>query len=231
MSPKTILILGAGPRVGYSVAKKFKAEGYQVAVGSRKPDTEAATKAGFFPITVDLTITQSVEEAFATVTKELGVPNIVVYNAAAITFPKDLTDPFSSVSPDAFIKDLNLNLVGTYVALRLAVQGFQTLSAEIPKAFIETGNVLPWKPLAAGVTLGTGKAGVTHLINIAADAYKDKNYRFYFASQVTDEGNAVPNPELDGPAHGKAYWKLANEGKQGAWDVRFLGDGKVVPAK
>ncbi len=80
MALNIALILGAGPRVGWSVAQKFKAEGYKVAVGSRKPDTEKATKAGFLPITVDLTSTQSVEEAFAKTTKELGVPNVVVYN-------------------------------------------------------------------------------------------------------------------------------------------------------
>jgi NAD(P)-dependent dehydrogenase (short-subunit alcohol dehydrogenase family) len=80
MPPNTILILGAGPRVGGSVAQKFKAEGYKVAIGSRNPDIAAATNAGFLPITVDLTNIQSVEAAFALVTKSLGVPNVVVYN-------------------------------------------------------------------------------------------------------------------------------------------------------
>jgi len=49
MAPKTILILGAGPRIGYSVADKFKAEGYQVAVASRTPDAKKLKKKGFFP--------------------------------------------------------------------------------------------------------------------------------------------------------------------------------------
>ena len=80
MSPRTILVLGAGPRVGYSVAKKFKAEGYNVAIGSRNPDVEAATKSGFLPITVDLVSIQSVEETFVQVAKTYGPPNIVVYN-------------------------------------------------------------------------------------------------------------------------------------------------------
>lgn len=80
MSPNIILVLGGGPRIGWTVAQKFKTEGYNVAIGSRKPDAEAASKAGFLPITVDLTNTQSVEAAFTTVTKELGIPNIVIYN-------------------------------------------------------------------------------------------------------------------------------------------------------
>jgi NAD(P)-dependent dehydrogenase (short-subunit alcohol dehydrogenase family) len=80
MAPKTIIVLGAGPGIGYSVAKKFKAEGYEVAVGSRKPDADKAKAEGFLPITVDLTDLQSVEAAFALVNEKFGAPNVVVYN-------------------------------------------------------------------------------------------------------------------------------------------------------
>jgi hypothetical protein len=52
--------------------------------------------------------------------------------------------------------------------------------------------------------------------------------RFYFVSQVTDEGRAVKNPDLNGATHSSLYWKLTNEEEQGKWDVRFLGDGKIV---
>jgi NAD(P)-dependent dehydrogenase (short-subunit alcohol dehydrogenase family) len=197
MTSNTILVLGAGPRVGYSVARKFRAQGYNVAVGSRKPDTEAATKAGFLPITVDLTAIQSVEESFVQITKEYGPPNIVVYNgklpflqpmsyiglsyffnvAATVTFPKDFANPFATIDPEAFVKDLNLNLVGAYVAMREAVTGFDQLEVDIPKVFIATGNVLPWRPNAAGATLGSGKAALTHLVAIGAEAYEGSNYR------------------------------------------------------
>lgn len=80
MAPNTILILGAGPRVGWSVAQKFQAEGYQVAIASRKPDISKATETGFLPITADLASVQSVEAAFVQVAKELGIPNVIVYN-------------------------------------------------------------------------------------------------------------------------------------------------------
>lgn len=70
-----------------------------------------------------------------------------------------------------------MNVVGAYVAIREAVENFEQLGPEIPKAFIATGNVLPWKPLASGFTLGSGKAALVHLINVGAEAYKDKNYR------------------------------------------------------
>lgn len=80
MAPNTILILGAGPRVGYSVARKFKAENYNIAVGSRNPDIKKAQDEGFHPLTVDVGDAQSVEAAFEEVQEKLGVPNVVVYN-------------------------------------------------------------------------------------------------------------------------------------------------------
>ncbi|PVH75405.1 epimerase/hydratase [Cadophora sp. DSE1049] len=227
MAQNTILILGAGPRAGWSVARKFKAEGYQVAVGSRNPDVKKATEENILTVTVDLTKTESVEDAFAHVKKSLGIPNVVVYNAATITFPEDFDDPFS-ISPQALMNDTKLNAFGAYVALREAVKGFKELSVGTPKAFIATGNVLPFKPHPAGVTLGAGKAALVHLVDIAAKAYRKGNFRFYFASQVTSSGDTIAYPDLSGGAHGLVYWELVNQTEQGAWDVRFLEDGRLV---
>jgi len=230
MAPKTIIVLGAGPGIGYSVAKKFKAEGYQVAVGSRQPDSNKATAEGFLPFTVDLTDVQSVEAAFALVNEKYGAPNVVVYNAATLTVPSNFEDPFG-VSPDAFVKDLGVNTIGAYTTLNQAVKGFKSLDAGTPIAFIVTGNVLPFKPLPVGVTLGTGKAAVAHLINIGAITYTKSNFKFYFPSQVTSEGNAVQYDELSPSAHASLYWDLVNREEQGEWDVRFLKDGKIVSNK
>lgn len=80
MASKVILILGAGPRVGYSVARKFKREGYNVAVASRNPDEQKAKEEGFLAVTVDLVDISSVKAAFAQVKEKLGIPNVVVYN-------------------------------------------------------------------------------------------------------------------------------------------------------
>jgi hypothetical protein len=96
--------------------------------------------------------------------------------AAALTFPKDPANPFS-IEPEAYVKDLNLNVVGAYVAILESLKGFERLGPEVPKAFIATGNVLPWQPFASGFTLGSGKAALAHLINVGAEAYKESNYR------------------------------------------------------
>jgi predicted RNA-binding protein with RPS1 domain len=75
------------------------------------------------------------------------------------------------------VNDTELNTFGAYVALREAVKGFMKLSVETPKVFIATGNVLPFKPHPAGVTLGAGKAALVHLLDVGAKAYNKRNFR------------------------------------------------------
>lgn len=80
MAPNTILVLGAGPGIGYSVAREFKSQGYQVAIGSRSPDVNKAKEEGFLALSVELGNLKSVEAAFAQVNEKFGPPNVVVYN-------------------------------------------------------------------------------------------------------------------------------------------------------
>ncbi len=49
---------------------------------------------------------------------------------------------------------------------------------------------------------------------------------FYFASQVTPEGEPVQYEELSGEAHGNAYWDIVQRGEQGSWQVTFGPDAK-----
>lgn len=75
------------------------------------------------------------------------------------------------------MKDIGVNASGAYAALSEAVKGFKKLDAEIPKAFIATGNVLPFQPVPLGVTLGTGKAALAHLLHIGAIAYSKSKFK------------------------------------------------------
>lgn len=76
----TVFILGAGPRIGLSVARAFKRNGYKVAIGSRNPNASEAESEGIHTVQVDLAETAAVEKAFADVRATVGTPNIVIYN-------------------------------------------------------------------------------------------------------------------------------------------------------
>lgn len=74
-----IFILGAGPRIGASVAKAFAAKGYKVALASRKA-SEANNTANEIHIQSDLADPGTVVNAFSRVRESLGIPSVVVYN-------------------------------------------------------------------------------------------------------------------------------------------------------
>ena len=178
-----------------------------MAVASRNPDVQNAAQEGMPAVSGDVTKIRSVEAAFQSVREKLGIPSVVVYNgeipirfptsdvvayiqlyglAAALTSPSDPSNPFT-ISPYAFENDTAVNLCGAYTALRESVQGFKDLGNEIPKVFIATGNVLPFKPTALGITLGAGKAALTHLLDVATKAYCGDNFRYVHSSQTRRE--------------------------------------------
>lgn len=74
-----ILILGAGPRIGTTVAKVFAAKGYKVALASRKA-SEANNTANEIHIPSDFADPGTVVDAFSKVEASLGIPSVVVYN-------------------------------------------------------------------------------------------------------------------------------------------------------
>lgn len=54
-------------------------------------------------------------------------------------------------------------------------------------------------------------------------------HRFYFASQILEDGGPVPYPDVKAEAHGDVYWK-AVQGEMGVdgWDLRFTVDSDGV---
>lgn len=82
-SSPVILIFGAGANTGIATAKKFTKEGYKVAAVSRNPSAELKAAADLI-VPADLTDPKTVEAAFEQVTKELGVPHVVVYSGKSV---------------------------------------------------------------------------------------------------------------------------------------------------
>lgn len=79
MSKPVIFILGAGPKIGQSVADAFAAKGYQVALAARSLQ-DGVGDTGYLNVKLDLSDARAIEGAFAKVKRELGIPSVVVYN-------------------------------------------------------------------------------------------------------------------------------------------------------
>lgn len=104
MAPRTVLILGSGPRIGVAVSEKFAADGYKVALVSRK-GTDSINEKGYLSLQADLanpdpSILASVFDKVKIEFKE--APSIVVYNAGSITPPPDADSALSIPSANRY---------------------------------------------------------------------------------------------------------------------------------
>ena len=76
---RVVLILGAGPKLGDTIASAFADSGYKVALAARSLNTNSG-KDRFFHVRADLSNPQAVAGVFDEVIHEIGPPNIVIYN-------------------------------------------------------------------------------------------------------------------------------------------------------
>lgn len=175
---QVILILGAGPRVGASVADSFASNGYHVAIASRK-GTGSKNTQGFLSLKADFTKPDSISAIFDAVKAEFhSAPSVVVYNAATATPPPDKNSALS-IPVESLVSDSNVNIISAYAAAQQAVKGWETLPKDTKKSFIYTGNItnVAIVPMPMMLNLGVGKAGSAYWIGLADMTYASNGYR------------------------------------------------------
>ncbi|KAJ4245485.1 hypothetical protein NW762_013994 [Fusarium torreyae] len=218
MTSRVALILGAGSNVGANVAKAFRAKGYKVALASRTQKPENSTTDELY-IPADCGDTDAVSRAFEKVRSVFGQPNVVIYNAYAgvNNNPKDVFE----VPLDFFKKAAAVNIFGAYAAAQEAVKGWQEIPSSSKPTFIFTGNCANVAPQPVIMTLGVGKAGAAAFMEVAATAYKDKGYKFYYADERLKDGTPMWTG-LSGEGHAKMYTELAEGIEQLEWYQTFV---------
>ncbi len=173
-----VLILGAGPRIGASVAEKFASNGYKVAIVSRS-GSDTKTAKGFLSLKADLYKPDSIPALFDAVKTEFHTsPSVVVYNAGGFTNPPD-KDSIFSISAESVALDLNINTISPYVAAQQAVHGWETLPKETKKTFIYTGNIanVSIVPVPLMLDIGMGKSASASWIGLADALHSPQGFR------------------------------------------------------
>lgn len=209
------VIIGAGPGIGQSVARRFAQEGMPVALLSRtsetlKPVTESVTGIGApaLPLTADATDETSLRTALDTAATELGPPDVVVYNAAIIQ-----ADAPGELSVRGHLDAWAVNVVGAattaaYVLPAMAERGSGT--------FIVTGGMPEPKP--AYVSLSLGKAGVRTLVELLDMEYGPSGVH---VATVTVAGPVAPGTDFDPDDIADHYWHLHTQPRD-AWEREVL---------
>jgi hypothetical protein len=126
-----------------------------------------------------------------------------------------------SLNLDAFTRDLTINTTSAFVAAQQSALAFSQLPSAASRTFIYTGNILNTTVIPSLLTLGVGKAATAHVVQIAAEGYKEKGFKFYYADERQADGRPVSS-NIDGPAAAEHYLKLSEDKTQGPWSQTFV---------
>ncbi|MEV0322904.1 SDR family NAD(P)-dependent oxidoreductase [Streptomyces sp. NPDC050658] len=210
-----VVIIGAGPGIGRAVARRFAREGLPVALLARSRATveeSAAALAGFgvpvVPLTADSTDETALRTALDAASAELGPPDAVVYNAAAIR-----PDAPSELSVQAHMDTWAVNVVG---ALTAAAHVAPVMAARGSGSFLVTGGMPEPKPQY--VSLSLGKAGVRTLVRLLDLEYGPSGVH---VASVTVAGPVAPGTAFDPDDIAEHYWRLHTQ-KRPDWQREVL---------
>lgn len=116
---RSALIVGAGSGISASLARLLTASGIKVGIAARNVEKLASlvaeTKATAFQ--VDASDPAAVVRLFADADKQIGVPDVVVYNASARA-PGPLTD----LDPEAVRKAVEISAFGAFLVTQQAAK-------------------------------------------------------------------------------------------------------------
>ncbi|KAG8938787.1 hypothetical protein FRC04_007527 [Tulasnella sp. 424] len=224
ISKPVAFILGYGPNLGQAIARKFKEGGFNVAVSSRRVDETTGKEEGYLGVQADFGNIDSIRSAFDRVEKELGPPAAVIYTAYSFNIV-DANDPLAN-NYETFLTDATVSGINLYEVARRAKAAFEKLPADVPRAYIATGNLLPWVNLPYMLGMSVGKRASANIVEACATAYGPQGHRFYYAHEVNSATGGAQIPPTS-QAHDDVFYRLYNQKEQGAWRVCFTETGAL----
>ncbi|MGW1099788.1 SDR family NAD(P)-dependent oxidoreductase [Streptomyces sp. NPDC002455] len=209
------LIIGAGPGIGQAVAQRFAREGLPVALIARTKERVAAAAESIGSLGVqavalaaDVTDEAELRDALDTVARELGEPDIVVYNAATIR-----RDAIGELPHRVHLDTYAVNVLG---ALTAAAHTLPGMARRGGGTFVITGGMPEMKPQY--VSLSLGKAGVRALVELLDAEYGPSGVHI---ATVTVGGVVAPGTAYDPADIAEHYWRLHTQPRE-QWEREVL---------
>ncbi len=169
---QVVLVTGGGTGLGKAIATEFARLGASLAIASRKQEHLDAGIAALEPVaagaggtvmatTCDIREPDSVAAAFDAVASTLGLPDVLVNNAAA-NFPV----PAEDMSPNAWRTVVDITLNGTFFCSREF--GRRHLAAGSPGSIVDVGASYAWTGGPGFAHSAAAKAGVKNMVETLA---------------------------------------------------------------
>lgn len=216
MAEKVAAVVGVGPGLGAAVARRFAREGYAVALVARREESLDGTKKEIearggtaLPVTADATDPASVTAAFERIRRELGDPEVLVYNAGAFQMGGIL-----EVEPEKFDECLRANCSGAFYA---AQQALPAMAEAGRGTVILTGATAALRGGARFSALAAGKFALRALAQSMAREFGPQGVHVSHViidGQIETPGLRQRSPEreesttLDPDSIAETYWQL-----------------------
>ena len=218
-------IIGVGPGLGASLARRFAAE-YAVAINARTPDflgtlaNEIRERGGAaLEIQADISKPEQIRSAFQVIRTRLGEPEVLLFNAAAGPFGN-----VNEVTAEQFENCMRVNALGAFLCAK-----------ECAPAMVERGSGVM---LFTGATAGV-KAGAKSIAfgpgnfakrGLAQSLARDLGPKGVHVAWVNIDGgidlphrqrpNANKEDLLSPDAIAETYWYLAHQDRS-AWTMEL----------
>ena len=187
LAGKVALITGVGRpgQVGHAVATAFGAAGAALVIADRDAQgvAERAAELTASGVTVrpavgDLTLPATARGAVDTARRELGGLDIAVNIAGGLT----TFGPFSDVAPEAFERELAINLRTTWFVCQAAVPA---LLARGGGAIVNVASIAVFRPMPQMAAYTAAKAAVAGLTQALAREFRDQGVRVNAVAPAT----------------------------------------------
>ncbi len=162
------IVTGGGTGLGAAVAELLSAEGARVAVLGRRAEVaeEEAERIGGLGLACDIADAASTESAFATARERHGPARILI-NCAGVGAFGPVVGPDGAPMPlDDFRRVIEINLIGTFNAIRLAaadMSGLEPLDDGERGVIINTSSVAGRDGSQMSIPYAVSKGGVDAL--------------------------------------------------------------------
>jgi NAD(P)-dependent dehydrogenase (short-subunit alcohol dehydrogenase family) len=214
---KTALIVGAGEGLSASLARLFNRQGIRVALAARKIEKLGAlcAETGARAFACDATDADEVERLFGLVEREIGVPDLVVYNASGRA-----RGAFVDLAPADVAQAISVSAFGGFL---VAQQAVKRMLPNKHGAILFTGASASVKGYPQSAPFAMGKFALRGLAQSMARELSPQS--IHIAHFVIDGGirNAArteaadrPDSMLDPEAIALSYWNVLQQPRS-AW--------------
>ncbi|MGC2777233.1 MAG: SDR family NAD(P)-dependent oxidoreductase [Bradyrhizobium sp.] len=220
---KIALIVGAGEGVSASLARLFAREKIRVALAARKVEKLGAlcngTGARAYPC--DATNPEEVERLFGLVEREIGTPDLVVYNASARA-----RGPLVDLVPAEVQESIAVSAFGGFL---VAQQAAQRMLPNRHGAILFTGASASVKGYAQSAPFAMGKFALRGLAQSMARELSPQGIHVaHFVidgaikSAARQEPAERPDSMLDPDAIAASYWSVLQQPRSAwSWEVEL----------